>query len=93
MEGSKGRKGKGKRGPRGPLSEAEIAARVDKEKDKWLTERQAQLDAVEEKHDELVRVVNFISCMLSKGRTVQVREMFHLNKFVSLLTYNPVVRV
>ncbi|KAH0829138.1 putative helicase SWR1 [Lanmaoa asiatica] len=57
------------------VSEEQVA----RERTQLLVERQAELDGVLDRHDDMVRVMPF------------VREVFHLEQFVTLLEYDPKV--
>ncbi len=61
---------------------------------KWVQDRQEELDRVFDRHDTLVRMTTVILCiptLMSFPYCVQIREAFHLEKFVTLLSYDPKV--
>ena len=63
---------------------------LDEVRARWVRERQTELDRITDAHDTMVRPPILVSCAISHN--MQVREAFHLEKFVSLLTYDPKVR-
>lgn len=61
---------------------------------KWVQDRQEELDRVFDRHDTLVRMTTAALCvptLMSFRCCVQIREVFHLEKFVTLLSYDPQV--
>lgn len=53
----------------------------------WVQDRREELDRVFDTHDTLVRSPDLISSV-DCAQSSQIREAFHLEKFVSLLTYD-----
>ena len=63
---------------------------------KWVQDRQEELDRVFDRHDTLVRMTTVVVCiriLISFLCCVQIREAFHLEKFVTLLSYDPQVSI
>lgn len=56
----------------------------------WVQDRREELDRVFDTHDTLVRSPDHIASFHC-AQISQIREAFHLEKFVSLLTYDPKV--
>lgn len=76
----------------GPSSRPEL----EDTRAKWVQDRQEELDRVFDRHDTLVRMTTVILCipsLMSCLLCVQIREAFHLEKFVTLLSYDPKVSV
>jgi hypothetical protein len=67
--------------------------RIGAERELLVSERQGELARVLDRHDDLVRVVFFVGMewfLMMPGE--QVREVFHLEKFVTMVSFDPKVR-
>lgn len=62
--------------------------RVRQERQRLIEERQVEVGRVLERHDDLVRVMSQHLTLTHFG---QVREAFHLDHFVSFLSFDPEV--
>ena len=63
---------------------------VEEERERLVQERQGEVQRVLNKHDNLVRVIIYSAWRFLT--LLQIREAFHLEKFVSLIGYDPKVR-
>lgn len=72
------------------LADEEEEELVKEERERLIHERQGTVTGVLDRHDDLVRVRMTLFRILTL-RVWQVRELFHLERFVSLLSYVPEV--
>ena len=72
-------------------SEEDVRADLERERERLIHQRQSVVARVLDKHDDLVRAKDYLSCRPIDETHEQVRELFHLERFVSLLSYSPEV--
>lgn len=66
---------------------------LEAERVKLLAERQTELEAVVENHDTLVCLEISDNILNILHKRIQVREMFHMDHFLMMVPYDPMVYI
>lgn len=77
------RKGKGKG------KAVDVEATLQRERERMVHERQEAVTRVLDEHDDLVRSLTCQIPITTGSAVLQIREAFHMEKFVTMLAYDP----